>query len=253
MKVNAYPIKRLAKPLMANPSTAKVPVHSSADSGRTEDGRIDHQRSIKFIHAAAVIFAAALFNVPTVLAQDGACGSLENHFGPFDYRTAPLERRKIVEDYHFTPQVEHLRKGASNAVIGKDISYTLRAFPNHPRALNAMANLSRREKNIQPKGSEFTLDCWFQRALAFAPDDPNVRGVYGVQLLKDDKPKEALNQFRKAEEHGTSGNLYYNMGLAYFDLKDYDKARDYAKKAYSRGFNLPGLKNKLQKVGEWKE
>ena len=207
----------------------------------------------KYIHAGAVIFAATLFNVPTAVAQDAGCGSLENHFGPYDYRTAPMERRKIVEDYHFTPQVEHLRKGQSGSVIGKDLTYTLRAFPNHPRALNAMANLARREKNIKPAGSAFTLDCWFQRALTFAPDDPNVRGVYGVQLLKDDKPKEALDQFRKAETNSSSGNLYYNMGLAYFDLKEYDKARDYAKKASARGFNLPGLKHKLEKVGEWKE
>src|SRR5690606_4394679 len=139
------------------------------------------------------------------------------------------------------------------ANIAADISYTLRAFPNHPRALNAMANLARREQSIKPKGSDYTLDCWFQRALAFAPNDPNVHGVYGVQLLKDAKPKEALAQFRKAEANGPNGNLYYNMGLAYFELKDYAQARNYAKKAYARGFNLPGLKQKLQQVGAWKD
>ena len=208
---------------------------------------------VKLVQAGVFAIAAIAF-VPTAYAQQ-ACGSLENHFGPYDYRTAAPDRRKIVEDYHFTRNVEHLRSGRSGANIAKDISYTLRAFPNHPRALNAMANLARREKTERPKGSEFTLDCWFQRALAFAPNDPNVLGVYGVQLLKDDKPKEALKKFHQAEssEGGATGNLYYNMGLAYFDLKDYDKARDYAKKASAKGFNLPGLKDKLQKAGQWKE
>lgn len=205
----------------------------------------------RLVTAGAIAVATALFHAPAAYAQDG-CGSLQNHFGPYDYRTAPPDRRKIVEDYHFTPQVEHLRKGQSGSSIAADLSYTLRAFPNHPRALNAMANLARREGSIKPKGSEFTLECWFKRALAFAPDDPNVLGVYGVQLMRDDKPKEALKHFHKAEQAGASGNLYYNMGLAYFELKDYDKARSYARKAYDRGFTLPGLKEKLQRVGQWK-
>lgn len=205
----------------------------------------------KLVSAGALAVAATLFHAPAVYAQAG-CGSLQNHFGPYDYRTAPAERRKIVEDYHFTPQVEHLRKGQSGSNIASDLSYTLRAFPNHPRALNAMANLARREGSIKPDGSEFTLECWFKRALAFAPDDPNVLGVYGVQLMRDDKPKEALKHFHKAEQGGANGNLYYNMGLAYFDLKEYDKARSYAHKAYERGFNLPGLKEKLVRAGQWK-
>jgi len=208
----------------------------------------------QLIRTGLFALAATAFAAPQVHAQQlGACGSLQNHFGPYDYRTAPLDRRKIVEDYHFTPQVEHLRKGQSSSSVGADLSYTLRAFPNHPRALNAMANLARREKTEKPKGSEFTLDCWFQRALAFAPDDPNVLGVYGVQLLRDDKPKEALKHLHKAEAKAPNGNLYYNIGLAYFELKEYGKAREYARKAYAQGFNLPGLKEKLQRVGQWRE
>jgi Tfp pilus assembly protein PilF len=206
-----------------------------------------------FVRVGVVAFAAALLVPATATAQD-ACGSLENHFGPFDYRTAPADKRKMVESYHFTRDVETLRKGNTSMNIGADISYTLRVFPNHARALNSMANLARRQKTEKPKGSDFTMSCWFQRALQFAPDDPNVRGVYGVQLLREDKPKQALDQFRHAEEGtGGGGNLYYNMGLAYFDLKDYDHARQYAHKAYAKGFTLPGLKEKLQRAGQWKD
>src|ERR1700682_1722293 len=41
------------------------------------------------------------------------------------------------------------------------------------------------------------------------------------------------------------------LGLAYFDLRDYDNALDRARSAYRLGFPLPGLRNKLQEVGKW--
>lgn len=47
-------------------------------------------------------------------------------------------------------------------------------------------------------------------------------------------------------------DLTYNLGLLYFDLKDYDNALIQAQKAISLGHPLPGLKNKLQSVKRWK-
>ena len=72
----------------------------------------------------------------SLLAQDiGYCNlDLHNAFGPFDYRTATKDKLKLVESYHFTPKVESLIGGQSGT-LGADIDYTLRAFPNHPRAL----------------------------------------------------------------------------------------------------------------------
>ena len=79
--------------------------------------------------------------------QDMACGDpFHNHFGPYDYRTATKAQRDIVESYHFTHAVETLQHGQSTTNIGADIAYTLRVFPNNPRALSAMAELARREK-----------------------------------------------------------------------------------------------------------
>lgn len=67
-------------------------------------------------------------------------------FGPFDY-TDPETARPgkygqspplhLVEIAHFTPEVEHLVRGKSGAIYG-DLDYTLRAFPNHHRALWSM-------------------------------------------------------------------------------------------------------------------
>ena len=52
---------------------------------------------------------------------------------------------------------------------------------------------------------------------------------------------------------GDNANVHYNLGLAYVDLKRYDKALDSAHAAYRLGFPFPGLKNKLQRVGAWRE
>lgn len=188
-------------------------------------------------------------------AQDmHACGSLDNGYGPYDYRRTTPEQRAIVERYHFTRDVETLRRGESTTRIGGDLSYTLRAFPNHSRALLAMMRLGERERKPQPSGAKYTVECWFDRAIRFAPDDPSVRLLYGTFLLRNDKQQAAIEQLKLAENYaGANGNVYYNLGLAYFDLKDYGRARDYAKRAHELGFTLPGLKNKLQSVGQWRD
>jgi tetratricopeptide (TPR) repeat protein len=185
-------------------------------------------------------------------APKGECGSLDNGFGPFDYRTATEKQRETVERYHFTQQVEQLRRGQSTVRAAGDIGYTLRAFPNHTRALAAMAELAHREKSSQPKGSQYTVDCWFARAMTFRPDDGAVRVVYGVALLKAGKRDLAIEELNKANELlPNNANVNYNLGLAYLDAKDYDKALAHAKRAYELGFPLPGLRDRLQKAGKW--
>ena len=66
--------------------------------------------------AAAILSVAGLAASAIVGAQMPACGSLTNAYGPFDYRTRKAEL-KIVEDFHFTPDVETLRHGASTATL----------------------------------------------------------------------------------------------------------------------------------------
>ena len=73
------------------------------------------------------------------------CGVLENAYGPFDYRTAEREAKVLVEERHFPAVVETLTAGSTGS-LAADIDYTLRVFPNHPRALMAMTRLAEREK-----------------------------------------------------------------------------------------------------------
>ena len=116
------------------------------------------------------------------------CGDLANAYGPYDYRTS-RDKLAIVEGVHFTPDVEALRSGATGQ-IGGDIDYTLRASPNHPRALIAMANLGRKLNTDSPPGAKYTLPCYFDRAIRFAGDDPTVRLVYGTYLARVGKGQE---------------------------------------------------------------
>jgi tetratricopeptide (TPR) repeat protein len=185
------------------------------------------------------------------------CGDIySKRYGPFDYTNPEHFRKKlpVVEQYHFTYNVENLISGESGHLAG-DLSYALSAFPNHHRALAAMAKLAIREKTNKPTKSKYTMDCWFDRAVEWRPNDGTVRMIFGNYLSHIKRYNEALPQYLKAEEllkdGSNNSNLFYNMGLMYFNMKEYGKARDYAKKAYAGGFPLPGLKDMLVKAGKW--
>ena len=127
-----------------------------------------------------------------------ACGSLENAFGPFDYRKVKGPELAIVEGEHFTPAIEALVRGKSGT-IGADIAYTLRAFPNHHRALVAMQRLGDRLKRTQPPGANWEVECYFVRAVRFVPDDAVARLLYASYLGKQNRRDEAQRQLAQVE------------------------------------------------------
>ena len=124
------------------------------------------------------------------------CGDLRNAYGPYDYRN-DRDKLPIVESFHFTPEVEALIRGKSG-YIGGDLDYTLRAFPNHHRALVSMMNLAEREKNRQPRGARYTVECYFERAVRFAPDDTIVRMLFAIDLNKIGRVQEANQQLEES-------------------------------------------------------
>jgi len=155
-----------------------------------------------------------------LFAGEADCGPLTNHYGPFDYYTASPEQRSLVERPHFSPNIEQLKKGNSGS-LGAEINYTLAVFPNHPRALLSMSQLALREKKAKPTDSGHTMDCWFDRAMRFSPNDATVRMLYGIYLLKVGKAETATKYLEEAAElGGENANLSYNLGLAYFSLND---------------------------------
>jgi tetratricopeptide (TPR) repeat protein len=180
------------------------------------------------------------------------CGSLENAYGPFDYRTNKKEL-PVVDHFHFKPQVENLIRGTTGS-LGQDIDYTLRAFPNHPRALMAMVRLGEKLKTENPSGASHSVECYLFRASRFRPEDGMVSMIYAIYLSKKNRPLEAVKYLDDAVASGeASANFFYNSGLIYLEVKDYEKALAFAHKAYRLGYPLRGLRDQLKKIGKWEE
>lgn len=137
---------------------------------------------------------------------------------------------------------------------GGDMTYTLKVFPNHPRALMSMMRWVIQTNNDKPKGLLYSAPCWFDRAERFQPDDAVVKMIHGLYLLKKGQTKDSIAKLEEAQALDSSNpNVPYNLGLAYYRLKFYDKALKSAHEAYAKGFPLPGLRNLLQRSGHWRD
>ena len=175
------------------------------------------------------------------------CGSLQNAFGPFDYRD-PVSRGEsltVVETYHFTPEVESLSRGSSGTVAG-DLDYTLRAFPNHHRALAAVARYALAGGALTANRSVPSADCYFKRAVAFRGDDETVRMLYANYLAKRGDNEGARQQYEEALRLAPSApEVNYNAGLFFVTQGDLERAKQLARVAYDGGYPLPGLKRRI--------
>jgi tetratricopeptide (TPR) repeat protein len=206
---------------------------------------------------SALLVAMALpMRVMAQSSVGGGCGGLENAYGPFDY-SDPLDKAdklNIVERYHFTAQVENLVAGQSGALV-MDIDYTLRAFPNHARALWAMARYQMAMGRAwSPSDHFYSMDCYFDRAERWRPGDATVWMIHGMYLAKQGRNRDAVEQYERALAlQSDSPEINYNAGLNFVELKQFDRARETANKAYSQGYPLPGLRNMLKRAGEWQE
>lgn len=173
---------------------------------------------------------------------------------PLDFNDPTRSKTiNLVEQYHFTPNVESLIRGEHGS-IAADLHYTLKSIPNHYRALYAMAKWQiRNGKPLTNTGEYWTIDCYFERALTFKPNDPKLHLLHGIYLHKIKEYGLALKSYKIAESLTENySELFYNMGLCYYDMGNYEKAKYYAEKAYSNNYPLPGLKLLLKNKGVWK-
>jgi tetratricopeptide (TPR) repeat protein len=180
------------------------------------------------------------------------CGPIENHYGPYDYNDPADrgERLTVVERFHFTSSVEGLSAGASGTVPA-DLDYTLKAFPNHARALWAMA----RYQLQQPwrlGDRHLSAECYFDRALRWRRSDATVWMINGLYLARRGDKAGALERYATALKLAPNdGEIHYNAALLYLDMNKLEQARPHAKRAYELGHPLPGLKNRMLKSGAW--
>ncbi|MEH0165821.1 ABC transporter permease [Roseateles microcysteis] len=217
----------------------------------------DHSHTASLLPGLGASMLALLLATPLpASAQEGVnmCGRLDNAYGPYDFRH-DRDKLPIVLGAHFTPMVEALIRGTTSQRPGADIDYTLRAIPNHPNALLSMARLADRERTDQPVGSRYTVDCWFDRAIRFRPDDHVVRMLYANFLTEKKRSEDALRQLEIVRLQLAKDNplTHYNLGLLYLGLQIYDKALVEAHQALALGYPRTELQEKLRAAGRWKE
>ena len=180
------------------------------------------------------------------------CVGREAGFGPYDYllRERYPNELKLVEGAHFTPNVENLISGKKSKDPMADLDYTLRAWPNHHRALNSVIGLRIRYGENFPKRRIVPAECYLQRALHFSPNDANAHMLYAMLLQRMDYRDKAYESYQTAERLDPENvQVMYNLGLLLCDMGKFQEAKRYSDEVYARGFPLPGLKRRLERNG----
>ncbi|MEO9101069.1 MAG: tetratricopeptide repeat protein, partial [Burkholderiaceae bacterium] len=71
---------------------------------------------------------------------------------------------------------------------------------------------------------------------------------------KQGRLADAKGQLKDANKFANDNPFtYYNIGMVYADLKQYEEALGMAHKAYQMGFQQPGLRDRLAAVGKWQD
>lgn len=208
---------------------------------------------------ASVVLAALLLGASSAHAASESnallfCGELTAPFGPYDYRdTSKAHDLFLVEQAHFTSNIERGESGNSGT-LGGELNYTLRAFPNHIRALATLVRLSKNGKVMRLPGLRYPVECYFDRAIRFVPDDGMVRAAYGNFLYSQGLTERALPYLEQGAKLAPDNpSVQYNLGVALFRLKRYKEANQAAQNAYAAAFPLPGLRRMLTEAGAWDE
>jgi tetratricopeptide (TPR) repeat protein len=143
-----------------------------------------------------------------------------------------------------------------------DLEYTIGAFPNHHQALYSMVRYATEKAYSKESNKAWSTqssrsshpspppECYLQRAIAFAPQDERTRLLYGIFLHRVGAFQKAEVAYERALEIAPeSPEIHYNFGLLLFDMEQYRKAANHARKAYEQGYPLQGLRKQLRSEG----
>lgn len=213
-------------------------------------------RPLRLTQTLLTLALALLSGLVQAQVSADRCGALANGIGPFDYRTEGAQIKHTVESAHFTPAVEGLVRGNTSAGPHGDLDYTLRAFPNHHRALVSIMRWTQRDKTEFPAAfnGKRPPECYFERAVRWQPDDVIVRMLYAQYLYFHKRGDEARRQLSEAASTAPDNALtQYNVGLIYLEAGDHAQALAQAHKAYAMGMPREFLRDRLKQAGHWKE
>jgi tetratricopeptide (TPR) repeat protein len=187
------------------------------------------------------------------------CGPLRDvrtSAGHIDYRlkdSSPVVQKGVddLDHYHVNLAVDELKTGSHYRSIKDNLDFALRHSPNHQVALQTLVRYDREGG----KTWDFPeTKCYLYWAQIFAPDDWAVWIVGGYYFWAKNNIARAERWYRQALElNPDSADAHYNLGLLYVQLSEYDKALVHAHAAYAAGYPLPGLRNKLERAGKWKD
>lgn len=154
---------------------------------------------------------------------------------------------QIMQDLHIRLGEQSLRARHYDGTY-REAQFVLNLFPNHPRALVLMSQAC--DQGLYPRCA---LDEVFQKAIAINPKVAATYSIQGISLQWRRRYPDAIQSFNQALElDPNSMNAHYNLALAYIETKDYARANEHAQRAYALGAPLPGLKNRLERLGYWK-
>ena len=154
--------------------------------------------------------------------------------------------------HHTGPAIKRVHDGEFNTTnIMSDLDFTLKRWPNHRDAIGALIR-------YDLAGGKYygyaPTECWLRHAREFAPDDVDVILAEAYFHHRKGDLQRAKAEYSEALARGTASlEAHYNLGLLYFDMKDCQNAREQARIAYTSGYPLPGLRNKLKKAGCWND
>ncbi len=223
------------------------------------------RRGLRSLIVAAAVCLLASFP-GLAFGQGAGCGPvpLPGAAGPYDFLDADAVARWNIKDINSN----HLAKIKPNLDEGRpyhalyELNFILIRIPNHYVAFSHLADIEQKFPGIEYEPAKAGMDdtlyfpataeCYYDRAFRFRPNDPNLRLLMAIHYHKTDRLEQAVEQYKIAESmQENSADIQYNLGLAYFDLQEYDLSAEHAERAYALGYPLPGLRNKLAEVGAW--
>ena len=211
-----------------------------------------YARRVTVLVALMIWIGCGEVSAQTIVGE-AACGrSQGGSLGWLDYRDpANASTLRIVNSNHFNADVQELVRGQTSTEVLADLDFVLGHFPNHPAALQAMTRYFLQNR---PQRSFLSAECYFDRAVRANPDDIAVRQIFAVYLSRKGRYAEAIKQLEVGIElhKGPSMELHYNLGLLFAESGDFDKANFHASVAYGMGHPLPGLRDMLIRLGQWR-
>ena len=196
------------------------------------------------------------------LAQECGPVPLPGAAGPYDYVDSKYAwNLNDISQNHWVPAQQELADKRVQYAL-RELNFLLIRVPNHYPALFELGRIEQLYPGVifdpSLSGSKDTMffpptpECYFDRAFRYRPNDPTLRMLFGLYYHKSKHLEKALVQYQKAEAMDPeSSEIQYNLGLVYFDLKDYQSSIRHAQKAYKLGYPLAGLRKKLMAAGKW--